>query len=396
MTQSTARAAIASMPRHRPYALVALIFVALLALTILGRGTAAAGTPTPTATATATPLPPGTLRIVVFNDVNGDGLRDPDEPGFPNRRIFQGCGDAFVTLTTDANGEAFAETAFETCFHLTREFGWLPTRNGVDVRVPAGWDTREPFLFGFHDLGRTVMELRGEAIAGGLPMEQGVPGIEEPFRSCGHLWVESVSPVSTNTAVIVEGADTRAGCPRPGDLVVPSSHGVPQTPSPSVPFAPGTTVTTSWVDNGDSMRFYASYVSDAWVLDPATATVTKHCATVLKMTGGGLTPPGLARVFVVSEQARPGCGAPGRTVRLFRDGQPLDPILEWRAGDVSQTLPDFELAPTTMSFPDTGAAGAPGTHRHRESAGRAAIAAFAIGTLMLCAAASRRRRLPRF
>ena len=371
-----------------PYPLLALLVVALVATMFLDRGAAAARTPTPTPTATATPLPPGTLRIVVFNDLNGDGLLDPGEPGLASWHISQGCGDALRLLVTDERGEATTEFygGYEICLHLNREFGWLPTRNNVHTRVMPDRSTDEPFLFGLHDLGRTAMELRGEAIAGGLPMEQGEPGIEAPFHACGHLFFERVDPSTTNTVVIVEGADTLAGCPRPGDPVLPSVD-APQTPSPSVPFAPGTTVTTSWVDNGDSMRFYASYVSDAWVLDPGTASVAKHC-TEIRDVRGGLLPPGLARVFVVSEQARPGCGAPGRTVRLFRDGQPLDPILEWRAGDVSQTLPDFELAPTTVSFPDTGSAGAHGTQRHREVAALTAAAAFAIGAPSLAAAAA--------
>lgn len=340
----------------------------VLATRIPDGASAATPTPTPSATSTptATPLPAGTLRILVFNDLNGDGIRDSGEPGLADWHINQGCSDGILPLTTDASGEAIMRlSGGDDCLSLVREFGWLPTRTNINVRVPPDWDTAQPFIFGLHDLGRTVMELRGESIAGGVPMVQGVPGIEEPFRSCGHLFFESVGPIGTYTVVVVEGADTHAGCPRPGESVVPSSDGVPPTPAPPVPFAPGTTVATSWVSNGDSMRFFAAGITDAWVLDQSAGRVTQHCAEVRGVEG--FVPPGTARVFVLSDRARPGCGAPGRMVRLLRDGLALEPAIEWRAGDVSQTLPRFEVRPpgdTRVSPPNAGTAGLLDADRH--------------------------------
>lgn len=323
-------------------------------------------TPTATTTPPATPLPPGTLRILVFNDLNSNGIIDAGEPGLANWRIAQGCSDAILPLTTDAHGEV--TTGFSgtfVCLSLTREFGWLPTGNPITFRVSSDWDTARPFTFALHDLGRTVMELRGEAISGGLPAQQGAPGVEEPFRACGHLFFDSTSPTGTYARVIIEGADTRAGCPRPGDSIVPSSDGVPPTPAPAQPFAPGTTAATSWVANGDSMRFVAVDVTGAWVFDPAAGRLTQDCAETHDVVA--FVPERTVRVFVLSDEARPGCGAPGRLVRLLRDGLPLAPDIVWQAGDVSQTLPRFELASSDsrISPPNTGSAGLLDAHRDR-------------------------------
>lgn len=360
---------------------------------------ASVATPTPpssaTSVSTATALPAGTLRILVFNDLNGDGIRASGEPGLANWHINQGCGDVILPLTTDANGEAITRPfgGYE-CLSLVREFGWLPTGNPISIRVPADWDTTKPFTFALHDLGRTVMELRGEAISGGLPMVQGAPGIEEPFRSCGHLFFESVRPTGTYAVVIVEGADTHAGCLRPGESVVPSSDGVPPTPAPPVSFVPASTVATSWVSNGDSMRFLAAGITDAWVLDQAAGRVTQHCAEVRSIEG--FVPPGTARVFVLSDRARPGCGAAGRMVRLFRDGLALEPAVEWRAGDISQTLPQFEVrspADTRVAPPNAGTAGLLGADRHgaRPNPWPLFCGAIAIAVLAIALRSSARR-----
>lgn len=334
---------------------------------------ALAATPTPMATLTPvasptsapTPPPANTLRIRVFNDLNGDGEVGADEPGLPNWRVTGGCSDGIAALTTDSNGDIFVpQPSFDNaagilgCFRVDRPFGWLPTRNGVSARIPADWDTANPFIFGLHDLGRTVMELYGEVITAGLPAQQGDPGIEAPYRACGHLLVESAGSVVTFSRVIVEGADTLAGCPRAGDRVVPSSDGVPPTPAPPVSFAPGSAVATSWVSNGDSMRFYsyAIRITAAWVLDPASATIARDCLVARDLTG--FVPQGSQRIFVLSDEARPGCGASGRQVQFFSGDQRLAPGLEWRAGDIGDLLFAFEPAhEVEIGLPDTGSAG---------------------------------------
>jgi hypothetical protein len=322
-------------------------------------------TPTATPTPAGTPLPAHTLLIRVVNDLNSDGKVDAGEPGLANWRVTGGCGDGIVPLTTDANGDIFIpQPWFDRaegilgCFRVDRPFGWLPTRNNVSVRIPADWDTANPFIFGLHDLGRTVMELYGEVISGGLPAQQGNPGIEAPYRACGHLLVESAGAVVSFSRVIVEGVDTHAGCPRAGDRIVPSSDGVPPTPAPALPFAPGIGAATSWVSNGDSMRFYnyALPITAAWVLDPASATITRDCLAARDLEG--FVPQGSQRIFVLSDEARHGCGAPGRPVQFFSGDQRLAPGLDWRAGDIGDLLFAFEPArDVEIGPPDTGSAG---------------------------------------
>lgn len=95
------------------------------------------------------------------------------------------------------------------------------------------------------------------------------------------------------------------------------------------------------------MRMYGSFISAARIGDA-------DCAVVRQLSGGGLIPPGAVRVFVLSEEVRPGCGAPGRPVRFYRNGAPLDPTIPWRAGPFS--YPDgFEFVPATdILLPNTG------------------------------------------
>ena len=67
----------------------------------------------------------------------------------------------------------------------------------------------------------------------------------------------------------------------------------------------------------------------------------------------GFVAPGEVRVFVLSDEVRPGCGAPGLQVRLLRGDTLLDPILHWQAGDLQQP-PQFTVAVTNVTPPNTG------------------------------------------
>jgi hypothetical protein len=320
-----------------------------------GSPTAATGTATSLAE-TPTALPSDKFPILVFNDLNGDGFQDQGEPGLPGWQITQGCGDIAWILTTDANGFAAGTiTVADNCFSIARQFGWLPTRNSVHLRFDPATLNGEPLLYGVHDFGRDVMELHGEAIDAGLPLVQGEPGVAEPYRSCGHLFVEYGSPAIAQAGVIVESAETHAGCPSAGDEIAPSL-GYPTPAGPALAFAPGTSANVTWVVDGDSMRFYTFDVTDAWVLDFASGRLVKGCA-VTRSVQGGMGPPGFERVFVLSDEVRKGCGAPGRGVRLVRGDTLLDPVLTWQAGNVEQP-PEFMVATGhSMTPPNTGEGG---------------------------------------
>ena len=153
--------------------------------------------------ATTQMLAPDTVTVTVYNDLDGDGVRDDNEPGLAGWRISQGCSDALYPLITDANGIVVARVmSGDDCFHLERQFGWLPTRAINLGNVTPEELTQNPPVFAVHDYGDSVMELRGEAIYGGLPSVQGEPGIAEPYHGCGHLFVEYAGPSLTRVGVI--------------------------------------------------------------------------------------------------------------------------------------------------------------------------------------------------
>jgi hypothetical protein len=315
-----------------------------------------------TPVATPTPLAPNTLKLRVVNDLNGDEVAKAAEPGLPNWRITAGCSDAILQLTTDADGYAFVpQPSFDNqsgilgCFRIDRPFGWLPPRV-LSVQLPATMDLTKPYVFLMHDLGRTVMELSGEAIGSGLPLVQGVPGITAPFDSCAHFFFDGVSEIATRVGVIVSGSDAAVGCPAAGAEITPAISG--DAAGPAITYVPGANVSTSFVSLGDSMRFYnSSYpVTAAWVLDVASGTIARDCMVARDLRG--FVPQGSQRVFVLSDKTLPGCGAPGRLVLFFSGAQRLAPRLDWRAGSIDgivlspETATDIEIRP-----PETGSAG---------------------------------------
>ena len=273
-----------------------------------------------------------------------------------------GCSDGRFVLTTDDQGY-FVDRSLPadspdsvSCYHVERPFGWLPTGRVINFRISAG---STPYPFTFRDLGRNVMEMSGEFIVSGLPAALGDPGVAKPHRDCGHSFLIFYTESEVQAAVIVDGADSQTGCFAPGDLVTPGDTGAPA--GVPIPFEPGTSVGTTFLSGEDSMRFHATDVSSASVLDIGAGRLTENCAVVIPVDG--FVPPGYARVFILPEKYRPGCGASGRLVRLYRDREPLEPTFEWRAG--STEMGPFLLAPANVVRPpDTGSAGlVPGSHR---------------------------------
>lgn len=121
-----------------------------------------AATPKPAATGTAaptaTPLPPGYVHVRVVDDVNGNGREDPGERGIAGANVNEGCGDAFLMFTTDANGDAVGVPAHNSlidydCYYLQPRFGWLPV-SPLSLQVRASLLPTAPLMFFVHDLGR--------------------------------------------------------------------------------------------------------------------------------------------------------------------------------------------------------------------------------------------------
>jgi hypothetical protein len=310
-----------------------------------------AGDPTPHPSPTLTPLTENQIRLRVVLDENADGLAQIDEPGIASAEIYGGCGDAISRYTTDAAGyaTAFATPGYEECFALQREFGWLPTTPSHFRVDPAQLDRSFPTLFMVHDLGGTVMELRGGVIVDGLPDlepefgDQAPPFIGGPASPC----VEPAQDAFSQQILIVVGADQRMHCPTPGSHFGVWLNG--QTIG-EYTFAAGQTVATTFVVGPDSMRLSAIDIDAAIVIDAAGRTTGTNCAVIEGVSG--FVPPDSVRVYVMPDELRPGCGAPGRRVVLLRDGQRLAPVLDWRTGNIERTQ-EFTLQPPVVP-PNTG------------------------------------------
>lgn len=307
-----------------------------------------AATPTAAPEATATP-DPSKLRVRVVNDLDRDGVVDPDEPGLAGWQLISACGDALSRAETDTEGYAYsyASTSAQypgviACVRIARPFGWLAT-SPVNLQVPDTIDRAVGVTFLVHDLGRTVMEASGEQIVAGLPAGNVQISREAPpFAGGGEGCVETFEPYGPRVLLIV-GADVRPGCPTPGaafDILMEGEVAA------SLAFVPGQQVSTAFVIRGDSMRFGGNSITSAQIDGLECGVVIPH--------SGGLTPPGSVSVYVLSAEVRAGCGTPGALVRFFREGRPLEPLVPWRAGTASYPeFPELNFAPEQVIVPPT-------------------------------------------
>jgi len=309
-----------------------------------------AATPSPTPTEavapTVTSVPGVYIDIQVVHDLNKDGLRQPEEPGVPDARLHGGCSDALSQApATDGDGRtrllvSAYQGRIQECITLEHRFGWLETTDPVlRLDFPAG--EARTALFLIHDLGPDVMEVSGEPIVAGVPDPGATITLGAPFGGCIERAAERRYPL-----LFIVGA-ARPGCPPAGTRVQLLLDG---SPAGVISYEAGR-ASQDLVARGDSMRIYGSYISAARIGNV-------DCA-VIQPQAGGLIPPGLVRVFVLSEEVRAGCGAPGRLVRFYRNGMPLDPLVDWRAGPfLYPDVPDFTPARAIVS-PNTGGGATP-------------------------------------
>jgi hypothetical protein len=353
--------------------------------------TAHAGESTPEPAPSPTPFPAGAtvLRARVVHDLDKDGQAEAGEPGLPAWRVQYSCGDAVQQLPfTDTAGEAAAalspyQGSATVCPWLQRQFRWYPT---TPLRLPqqqvrAGETVEVTFLV--HDLGTAVMEVSGEVIVAGLPPTTANFALAAPFAACADVLFEP-GAVASIARVYVSGARGRPGCPAPGDEVAIVLEGAVAA---ALPYDSGAEAGIAFAAHGDSMRIYAHDVDAARIGGV-------DCAVVVPLSG--FVPPDSVRVFVLGDEVRAGCGAPGRSVRFYRDGLPLDPLVPWRAGPL--VYPDApELVPaseTPILLPSVGDGAT--LERTVAPVGLAGAAAlFVAGVLLAAASAVRPRRLGR-
>jgi len=315
----------------------------------------AAATPKPTTTATpaptATPLPPGYVHVRVVDDVNANGREDPGERGLGGANIEGGCSDGKTLATTDSNGDAIAllipsdVAGGHECFQIQRRVGWLPVTS-LTQQIPTAGVTG-PVRFFIHVFGSTVMELHGETFVRGLPAEDVTFSRTAPPFTGGTVGCIEAFREGIGWTLIVVGSDLRAGCPSKGDRfsVIMEDQIVG-----TFPFLPGTIAPDelTFVAGGDSMLVVAGGADGAQI-DGADCAVVRH-------VGGGLTPPGNF-IYVLSDEARAGCGTPGKLIRFTKNGRPLDPLVPWHAGAQNGGIEFTDAKPRVITPPSTGSAG---------------------------------------
>ncbi len=326
---------------HRTALLLVIAIVVSAAVVQLGGARVSAQAPEPTSTRVAHPA----IIIHVINDLNGDGIRQSSEPGLSGWNAYAGCSDAILQLgPTDGNGEFRWNAPFDQCFRLERQFGWLPT-SPISVVARGAPGATVDIAFLVRDMGRNATEIGGEVIVAGLPAQSAKLTVAAPFASCGAAFLEPGTAFSRRT-MIVSGADFRSGCPAVGQPVTIPVDGAPAR---TLPFALGQSQSTTFVVGGDSMRVFTTD-ADAARIDG------KDCAVVIPLEGFALIPPGSVRIFVMSEEVRPGCGAPGRLVRFVLHDTPLDPLVPWRAGNVDERI---DFTPASLATPTASATPTP-------------------------------------
>ena len=194
------------------------------------------------------------------------------------------------------------------------------------------------------------MEIHADVILRGLPdtnvsFSQAAP----PFTGAGNGCVEPMNEGAGVTLLIL-GSDLRRECPSKGDRFSIVMEG--QVVG-TFPFLPGTIAPDelTFVAGGDSMLVAATEADGARIEGGTGA----ECA-VVRPVGGSLTPP-QNFIYVLSDEARPGCGTPGKLVRFTNGGRPLDPLVSWHAGAQNGGIEFTDAKPRVITPPNTGSAG---------------------------------------
>jgi hypothetical protein len=211
---------------------------------------------------------------------------------------------------------------------------------------------------------------------------------QAPYEDCvGHFL--DVTTWFSFAAVIVGSSDFAANCPADGDPVTIVLDGDTDS-AINAPFQPGTVVGSNLVAHGDSMRVVGELLSGATIGGA-------ECAVILEPPPGAFLGPGTVTAFVLADEIRSGCGAPGRDVIFHREGKPLAPTLPWAAGRpdtfIEFTFVNDQPTPTPdpqqIEPPQTGTGPAVSSP---EAPVLASLAAAVGAVLTICGYATRRRR----
>ena len=354
---------------------------------------------------------PGAIRTLVFRDLDGNGVRDEDDPGISTTIIlsqggkfirglggdrfgislFDGLSPGEYTVDFDLDQPALGGCAdgagaffdpFPTAFCAGARLPWRATTpDSVSVTVESGMTVEVAFGMQPRDvavvIGAALLE-DGFAPPGTL-IEALANGQE-----CGTTAVLEDHGSLNYAQLIVLGAGERAGCATPGDEVRFRVGGI---------LAAETLIWRPFIDTpGLQQPFHLQHLSAmeerAWywlqgqadelpaVGSTVQAVVDGVVCGETVMEASTFTPgrAGFTRLFALSESIQPGCGRPGATVTILVDGVEVATI-PWQPG-----LQRLELAaPVHVQGPIAGS----GPQPHGGGAATTLIAIlFATGLLL--------------
>ena len=308
----------------------------------------------------------GTIRGQVWEDLNGDGVHQPNEQGIDASIQISGpAGD----LQGEAKGGTYAFTGLEpgryTVTVLYADAAYILTAPQVLTRAPyestvmLAPDSVEELDFGLYGLQHLPTFL-GDAWKDAERIDN--PSVEAIIGNKNCTGPGGVHPTDQGLAfyqISVIPASIVSGCGEPGSVIQFTLNG--ETANE----------TAIWQDEGASAANHHRLTltigpAFAWwvpVVEPIQQAIEDEDLHVEAFIGdtlcGRAERPGLPGVLLVVPSAElvPGCGTEGATVTFTVNGQPSEQTATWTAGYgdyLPFTLPDAAPEPDPTATPGSG------------------------------------------
>jgi len=290
------------------------------------------------------------LTVLVIHDLNGNGRRDPGEPGLAGWTVDLpdicgklGTGEEAQSGVTDGQGQVVFPTRTYRCVVVESRFGWVfttdrPQRTNIGPR-------EEEALVLVRKIGQQLHVVTGRVIVDGLPATDGtridalVGG-----NSCGDVDFRPYTAVSSYMLHVLGEAD-RPGCASEGESVVITVGNVPVG---EVTFASGQSSRLDLIAGPVPMWFEGVGRLGP---QPVVYVGSLVCGEARLFQSFGFH---TYTVYVFPDALRPGCGAPGRIVTLRIEDEVLLQAV-WQAGFVPfDELQDVELPIVGAFAPTSG------------------------------------------
>lgn len=314
-----------------------------------------------------------TVSGIVYEDTNGDGLRQLGEDGLDGRTVTLSLSqggertamtqqglytipdvpDGSHTLATelDATGIILCSDSFggfdplrlDDCFSTGQIYYTATTPETVSVTVVAGQDTQVNFAGERRDIAtlNAIAMLNGEYAPVGTTVRA-----SHGSATCGESQVSEPGGNGNITLVLeVSGASERTGCPNQGEPLSISIGGVPTTRD--IVWNGPATSTDHLVAMPDHAWFWTETRLDSSPVEGAVVLaridgVTCGQAKVTRTLHGGVPVYGFGRLIVPSDAIQPGCGRTGATV-TFHFGASVIASAKW--------VPDFQRVNIPLDKP---------------------------------------------